>query len=117
MAERAIVKAEPNLESIIVSWSGLLNTDTGAPWTDSHAYADKSVEVSGTFSVGGEVTVEGLINDSSYSTLHDLNGAPLVITSAGVHYVAENPKDVRPRVSGGDGSTDLAVAILGRTEG
>lgn len=92
------------------TWSGLGNGDTGIPVRFS-GLADKSVQVSGTFSTGGEVTMEGSMDNTTWATLNDPQGNPITLTTGGVEAILENPRYVRPNVTGGDGSTDLTVSI------
>jgi hypothetical protein len=72
------------------------------------------VHVTGTFSVGGTVVLEGSNDGTNYSTLTDLTGTAISKTSAGVSVVAENPRFIRPHVTAGDGSTSLTVTVFGK---
>lgn len=94
-------------------WEGLLNTDDGSPFSDG-ALGDKCVHVFGTFGVGGAILVEGGNNGTTFKTLTDPQGAAVSFTAEGVKQIIENPKWIRPRVTGGDGTTDLDVIILSR---
>lgn len=91
-------------------WSALANTDTGAPLALSQ-FSDRSVQISGTFSVGGTIVLEGSNDGTNYHTLTDPAGSAISFTSAGIKTVTEVVKWVRPRVTAGDGST-LLVATL-----
>jgi hypothetical protein len=80
-------------------------------------HADRSVElVGGTFGAGGTVVWEGS-NDggTTYKTLDDASNAPMTYTTAPQ---MEVPQPVcerqRPRVTAGDGTTSLTVAVLAR---
>lgn len=95
-------------------WSGLLNGDTGGSIELSN-YADRSVQVSGTFGSGGSVLVEGSNNQSTYSTLNKMtDGTAMVATTAQVIGVLEVTERTRPRVTAGDGATNLTVVMIAR---
>lgn len=120
MATRAAVRATPP-ETLdwrgvaLVSWSGLTfaSTDDGDP-VELCAYADRSVQVTGTFGAGGSVRIEGSMDGSTYHVLTDPQGNALDITTAKVETITEVCRFIRPRVTAGDGTTDLAVRILFR---
>lgn len=99
-------------------WTGLLNGDDGAPLSvekGAVVFSDKTVQVTGTFGVGGNVIIEGSNSNASYKPLNDPQGTPLsTITDETVSTILENPADIKPRVSAGDGTTDLTVIIVGR---
>lgn len=97
----------------LVEWTGLLNGDDGsaAQWCD---YADRCIQVSGTFGTGGSVTVEGSNNGTVWAAMADPQGNTLTFTSAKIEQALELPRYVRPRVTAGDGTTNLTVSILMR---
>lgn len=120
MAERAVTMIAPgtsgtDLEhATLVTWTGLLNGDTGAPVSLTD-FPDRTVQVSGTFGVGGTVVFEGSNNGTAWSTLTDPQGNAISKTSAAVETVTEVPRYVRPQVTAGDGSTSLTVTMLARS--
>lgn len=101
--------------AVLLTWSGLTFTtlDTGAPvqWVD---FADRCVQVIGTFGVGGSVTLEGSNTTSNFLPLSDPQGNALTLTAARIEQVLELPRYVRPRVTAGDGTTNLEVTICMR---
>lgn len=92
-------------------WTGLLNGDTGLPQTGA-LLPDKSVQVSGTFGVGGSVSIKGSNDNATWFTLTDPQGNALVFTAAGMEQISENPQHMMPEVTAGDGSTSLTVTIV-----
>lgn len=104
--ERGVVKAK---------WETLTTTNAdGAPFTTSR-YSDKSVQVLGTFGAGGTLLIEGS-NDggTTWATLNDANGNALSFGAAKIEQILENVEKIRPRVSAGDGTTDLDVYIIAK---
>lgn len=112
MAVRSSTTAFPG-QSVLVTWSGLLNGDTGAPVCLAD-FPDKSVQVKGTFGAGGSVSMEGS-NDggTTWAALHDPQGNALAQTAASVELIAEHTLLVRPNVTAGDGTTNLVVMLSG----
>lgn len=94
----------------VITWTPLGAADTGVAYQNS-TYADKSVQVSGTFTTA-TLLIEGSIDGSTYAVLTDYSNTSLSFTSAGIKGITENVKYIRPRSSGGDGSTALTVNIL-----
>lgn len=84
-------------------------TDVGTP-LDAVALPTKTCHVSGTPGSGGAVTIEGSNDNTNWSTLKDMTGTALVI-GVGVFSILDNPRYIRPRVTGGDGTTSLSVVI------
>jgi hypothetical protein len=83
------------------------NADTGTdvqmiPW------ADRTVTITGTFG-GATIVIEGSENGTDYVTLSDNLGNALSLTAAASKLIAQNPKFVRPRTSGGTGTVLLVV--------
>lgn len=76
-------------------------------------WADRSVQVLGTFGAGGNLRVEGS-NDggTTYATLTDPQGNALDFTSAKIEQITEVCELVRARVTAGDVTTSLTVAFL-----
>lgn len=101
-------KLYPNC--VTLSWSALANGDTGLPATWPH-YNDRTVQVGGTFGVGGSCKIEGSNDGVNYFTLNDPQGNDLVFTAAGMKVIAECPLHTRPSVTAGDGTTAIDVNI------
>lgn len=97
------------------SWSPLLNGDVGDK-VGYHSHADRSVQVVGAFGAGGTVLIEGSLDGANWATLTDPQGVALSITSAKIKMIAEMTTYIRPRVSGGDGTTSLTVTLLARRQ-
>lgn len=100
-----------------VTWSGLLqsSSDTGGG-VGLPNYMDRTVQLKGTLGTGGAITMEGS-NDggTTWGALTDPQGNSLVLDAVGeLEAIAELPEMIRPRVSAGDGSTDLTVIVFMR---
>lgn len=116
MAEREIAinrqTAHGDRDAHQVVWTGLLfsGLDTGEPLA-MPASADRSVQLVGDLGVGGSVRIEGS-NDGgvTWGTLHDPTGGDLDLAAIGqLEAVTEATLLLRPRVTAGDGATDLDV--------
>lgn len=97
---------------IKIAVTGLANGDEtpALPFTQ---FADRSVQVTGTFGAGGNLRVEGS-NDggTTWAALADPQGVALDITSAKIESILEVVEKVRCRVTAGDGTTSLAVYLI-----
>lgn len=101
---------------ISVLYTGLLNGDSGsvidsANWGN---HSDRSIEVFGTFGAGGTLVWEGCNDGATFQTLDDPSSTPLSFTAAKTKEVLEISQQQRPRVTGGDGTTNLTVAVIMR---
>lgn len=119
MATRAIATGKSGPGTYKATWTGLLNTDDGAPWSEvggCSSFADKVAHVTGTFGVGGAVAVQGSNNGTDWTALNDPTGTPISLTAAApMAAILENPLNIRPLVTAGDGATNLVVVINGRS--
>ena len=95
-------------------WTGLTKAtdDDGDPAGLGYAwYTDKSVQVTGTFGTGGSVRIEGSNDGTNYAVLADAQGNALDITTAKIEEISAAVLYIRPRITAGDGTTNLAVTI------
>lgn len=109
--------------SLIVTWTGLLNGDDGAPFVVPNR-ADKSVQLLGTLGVGGNCKIEGTNQQAynadgtavspapTYALLNDPQGNVLDMAALKIEQILENPNAIRPRVTAGDGTTSLTVVMV-----
>src|SRR3990170_6811827 len=95
------------------TWTGLANGETGLV-VDYPEWADRNIQVYGTFGAGGSIKIEGSNNNSTWATLTDMSGVALVFTAAGIRMVQENVMFVRPVITAGDGTTSLNIVIVAR---
>jgi len=104
----------PAGDTLRVTWANLANGDAGAPTIRGDEYADRSVQVTGTFGAGGNVRIEGSNDEAAYAALSDPQGDALNIGSAGIKQVLEITRLLRPSVTAGDGTTLLTVVMIAR---
>lgn len=100
----------------LVKYDNLDELDTAADPFEWVEWADKSVQVIGTFN-GGTVVIEGSNDGTNWVTLSDPQGNALSKTAAFLEQILEATRYVRPRVSAGTG-VDLDVFfVLRRASG
>ena len=99
-----------------VVWTGLLNGDDGAAF-EGFDWADASVQITGTFGVGGSINMTGSNDGTNYVVLTDPQGNAITKTSAAVEQISEGTKYFKPVVTAGDGSTNFTVTLFGRRNG
>lgn len=115
MAE--ITFSKPNGDYIlghdIFEWTPLALNDTGAP-VGYQGIANRSVQVEGTFGVGGSITMEGSNDGQNYHALLDKAGAAVTLTAAGILDIDTDCAFIRPNVTAGDGTTSLTATLVVR---
>ena len=100
----------------VIQWTGLLNTDTGAPYKLPHRPII-TVQATGTFGAGGTVTMEGTTDSGaspSFSSMKEADGTAgtLQTGAEALKQLLENVYQIRPNVTAGDGTTSLTVTML-----
>jgi hypothetical protein len=91
-------------------WSNLAVSDTGDGALHGGT-GDRTVQASGTFGAGGAVLIEGSLDGNNWFPLHDPQGVALSFTAAGLRAILEHVLMVRPRVTGGDGTTSITTIV------
>lgn len=103
---------ETSLDVAVTTWAGLSADDDGEP-VRLAVYSDRSIQVSGVFG-GASVTIGGSNDGETYHALTDTAGEPLTLTAGALKQIVELPVFLKPRVFGGDGTTNLKVVLSGR---
>lgn len=97
----------------LIQWTGLTKaTDDAGEAVQLPNFADRSVQVTGTFGTGGSLRVEGSIDGTNYATLTDPQGNALDITAAKIEAISEAVRYIRPRITAGDANTTLVCTIM-----
>lgn len=112
----AVTKSAPeslNHSCFVATWASMQLSDDGQP-VELAMYADRSVQVTGTFGTGGSVRIEGSLDGTNYAPLTDPQGNTLDINTAKIEAISELVRWIRPRVTAGDGTTSLTVTMLMR---
>jgi hypothetical protein len=110
------IERNPDQSILLYTYVDLNETDTvGAPIPFAE-YADRSVQISGTFG-GATIVWEGSNDGTNYITLTDPQGNAISKTAASIEGVLEITRYARPRITGGaGGTTDLNVTVLCRRQ-
>lgn len=103
---------ETSLDVAVTTWSALLAGDDGEP-VRLAVFSDRSVQIAGTFG-GASVTIGGSNDGITYHALTDTGGGSLSVAAACLKQIVELPVWIKPRVFGGDGTTNLTVTMAGR---
>lgn len=99
----------------VYTYAGMANGDDGKPLEQAEN-ADRSVQVDGTFGLAGNLAIEGSNDGITYYVLTDPQGNSLNFTSGKIEAVTEATRFIRPRVTSGDGTTNLTVNMLVRRQ-
>lgn len=115
MATRPAVLSQHDWHTVRVTWVGLLSGDVGEG-VIVPAAPDKNVHFTGTFGAGGSIRLQGTNKDAqdigNDPILHDVDGTVTDSTSAKMFQIKENPLLVYPRVTAGDGTTNLECRLI-----
>jgi hypothetical protein len=103
--------ASLNRLCVVATWPNMPNGEDGQPLEIANM-ADRSVQVHGTFGAGGSLRIEGSLDGDNFFVLTDPQGNALDITTAKIEAISELARFIRPRVTAGDGTTNLTVTIL-----
>jgi len=108
-----VVTTQPQQGVWVAEWASLANAESGLPASIPVEAATRSVQVSGTFGVGGNVIMEGSNDGTTWAALMNSQGTALnTLTAAVIHDIAQNTRFIRPRISAGDGATALKVTLV-----
>lgn len=110
------VKNQIHPFTMTIEWANLGQGDDGSWYMLGH-YSDKCLHVYGTFG-GATVTIQGSNQDSTPTSglgLTDPTQTAISMTSEGMKQVLENPLFIRPKITGGDGTTSLTARLVCRT--
>jgi hypothetical protein len=97
----------------VISWAGLTQAtlDDGDP-VEMPGSADRSAQVIGVLGVGGSVQIQGSNDGVNWAALTDPQGNNLDMASLKIEAISELTRFVRPKVTAGDGTTNLTVLLL-----
>lgn len=100
-------------EAVKVVWTAMANGDAGAPF-EWLAWADRSIQVNGTFGTGGTIVWQGSNDGTNWFSLTDPQGNAISKTAAALEQVSEVTQYCRPSVTAGDGTTSLTATLIAR---
>ena len=111
----ALLTTNPATGVWVATWGALANAESGDAATLPVENATRSVQITGTFGAAGNVIMEGSNDAVTWFPLSDglaTKGNLATITANGLNALYENTRYVRPRVSAGDGTTNLKVVLV-----
>ncbi len=116
MATRSVIRTEVSGKTHRYVWLGLGNGDDGAPISIPGA-SDMTFQAFGTFGANGTIILEGTCKETATTFFQMRDGGDNVISfgSADGEMVAPIAVFIRPRVTNGDGTTDLTAILLARS--
>lgn len=103
---------ETSLDVAVTTWAAMAQDDDGEP-VRLAVYSDRTIQVAGTFG-GCSVTIGGSNDGETYHALHDTSGAIMTLTEGKLLQIVELPIYIKPRVFGGDGTTNVKAILSGR---
>lgn len=100
----------------VIRWAGLSEADSSPAPFEGPEWADRSVQIEGTFN-GGTVVFEGSNDGTNWVTLSDPQGNAISKTAAALEQIEEVCRYMRPRVSAGTGLTINVTLLVRRQSG
>ena len=99
-------------------WANMGDADVGAPLDPDGggiAFADKTVMIVVAAYDSATIAIQGSNDGTNWFTLTNPNNDSLAFTVGDqLETILENPLYIRPKTSGGQGSTDITVTLAGR---
>jgi len=90
-------------------WSSMANGDVGEPIILTR-FNDRTVQIGGTFGVGGAVVFKGSNDLVQWDEMRDIFNVAISATGNKLITLTEVPVYIRPEVSG-DGTTSITVTV------
>lgn len=105
---------------LAVKWSDLTTTNTSGTPVSAVEWADRTIQFTGTFGVGGTIKLQGTLDEdpasSNYYDVTDPQGNAVSKTAAGIESITEIVRWIKPVVTSGDGTTSLNATLLMRRQ-
>lgn len=100
------------------SWAGpfVAAADVGTPISIPAHVRELSFQVTGTFGTSGAISLEGSMDNVTYSILKDVGGTAVTSTDGTVWRVANVPRFVKPVATAGSGAA-MVPALHGSVTG
>lgn len=97
---------------VMYKFSALSTTNADSAPIQFSQWADRCVQVTGTWGAGGSISVEGSNDGSNWATLNNAQGTAATLTANGIKQIVEVPRYARVRVTAGDGTTNLVASFV-----
>lgn len=95
----------------LIYWKSLKSSDEGQP-VEVTGNSERSIQFSGVFGEGGAIQLEGSNDGINYYVLTDPQGNGIRKSSGSIESVMEFVRYVRPKVIGGDSTTELDAHFI-----
>ena len=101
----------------IFQWTPLTTTNADGAPVGAVQFADRSVQVIGTFGAGGSITFQGSNDGTNWASLFTAQGSAVALTAATqLKQLVEIPRFIRPFVTAGDGTTSVTAIMVARRQ-
>jgi uncharacterized protein YdgA (DUF945 family) len=97
---------------LVFRFTGLTTTNADTAPIPFAQWADRSVQIDGTWGTGGSASVEGSNDGTNYFILNNAQNTAATLTANGLKQIVEVPRYARVRVTAGDGTTNLNATIV-----
>lgn len=95
-----------------VVWANLTTTNTDGKAIEWVQWADRSIQVNGTFGAGGTVKLMGSNNGVDWYEITDPQGNAISKTAGAIEACTEITQYVKPLITAGDGTTSITATLI-----
>lgn len=116
MATRALETVYRDRHMRIYKWTGLLQGDDGAP-LQVDEFHHITIHGFGSFSGSANLNILGSNDGSNFAVTKKHDVGSMILTADSIEKLLTEPRYIKPSITSGNGSTDLACWVCLRTDG
>lgn len=113
MTTRSASRTERDDRVVVITWEGLIGTADDGSAVGVADLIDLTVQVVGSFTTSGAVTMQGSQDGATFGALVDDTGSDIVLTDSTVMLIRGNPLQLKPNGTAGT-AADMDVIITGK---
>jgi hypothetical protein len=116
MATRALETVYRDRHMRIYKWTGLLMGDDGAP-LQVDEFHHITIHGFGAFAGSANLNILGSNDGSNFAVTKKHDVGSMILTADSIEKLLTEPRYIKPSITSGNGSTDLACWVCLRTDG
>lgn len=97
---------------VMFEFTPLTTTNADSAPIEFAQWADRCVQIDGTWGAGGAVAIEGSNDGTTYFTLNNAQGTAATFSANGLKQIVEITRYARARVTAGDGTTSIKATFV-----
>jgi hypothetical protein len=116
MATRALETVYRDRHMRVYKWTGLLQGDDGAP-LQVDEFHHITIHGFGSFSGGAHLNILGSNEGNNFAVTKKHDVGSMILTADSIEKLLTEPRYIKPSITSGNGSTNLACWVCLRTDG